>query len=86
MAADPGTVLLNVWQEEKDMDGSLQGRSINLARSPTPVPALKPSCAILGESQAFFLKLGAGLGTAGLTSCHSQCFLVWHIRIEITPY
>lgn len=65
-----------------------QGRSVNLARAPTPVPALERSCVILGEYQAFFIKLGAGLGSAGLGSALAilSVFLFGHIRIEITLY
>lgn len=62
-----------------------QGRSINLAHSTTPVPALEPSCVIPGKSQVFFIKARADQGSAGLGSALTlHVFLFGHIGIEVT--
>lgn len=68
------------------MDGSLAGEINQPGPNHNPVPALEPSSTILGESQVFSIKSGAGLGSVGLGSALIilNVFLFGHIGIQVT--
>lgn len=57
-------------------------------RSTTIQSLLEPSSTILGESQVFSIKSGAGLGSAGLGSAliSLNVFLFGHIGIQVSLY